>query len=243
MEDKKVLLSIKDLYVKFHFRGRILTAIRGISLDIYENESIAIVGESGSGKSVFTKTFAGMLDSNGFIDNGSIIFYDDELSKTNAVLDDKAKQKIADFKTKLDSYSKLEAGKDIYLEIEKINNEIANYGHISDEEQAAFDKRIADTTHDLTELQNYRQTLAKNEKDEIKPTELKIKELEKELKSIQKEIEAAKKAAKARSKGDSQFVKERNARIAELNAEYAKVTDVAVTPEQEERNLRLAKEI
>ena len=67
MEEKKVLLSIKDLEVKFRVRGRILTAIRGISLDIYENESIAIVGESGSGKSVFTKTFAGMLDENGFI--------------------------------------------------------------------------------------------------------------------------------------------------------------------------------
>ena len=60
MEDRKVLLSVKDLIVKFHVRGRVLTAIRGVSLDIYENESIAIVGESGSGKSVFTKTFAGM---------------------------------------------------------------------------------------------------------------------------------------------------------------------------------------
>ena len=54
MEDKKVLLSIKDLQVKFRVRGRILTAIRGVTLDIYENESIAIVGESGAGKSVFT---------------------------------------------------------------------------------------------------------------------------------------------------------------------------------------------
>ena len=44
MEEKKVLLSIKDLEVKFRVRGRILTAIRGISLDIYEHESIAIVG-------------------------------------------------------------------------------------------------------------------------------------------------------------------------------------------------------
>ena len=44
MEEKKVLLSIKDLWVKFRVRGRVLTAIRNVSLDIYENESIAIVG-------------------------------------------------------------------------------------------------------------------------------------------------------------------------------------------------------
>ena len=80
MEEKKVLLSVKDLHVKFRVRGRVLTAIRGISLDIYENESIAIVGESGSGKSVFTKTFAGMLDSNGFISEGSLILNDEELA-------------------------------------------------------------------------------------------------------------------------------------------------------------------
>ena len=83
-DNKKVLLSVKDLEVKFRVRGRILTAIRRVSLDIYENESIAIVGESGSGKSVFTKTFAGMLDSNGFISNGSIIFDDEDLAKTKA---------------------------------------------------------------------------------------------------------------------------------------------------------------
>ena len=37
-EEKKVVLSIKDLWVKFRVRGRVLTAIRGVSLDIYENE-------------------------------------------------------------------------------------------------------------------------------------------------------------------------------------------------------------
>ena len=96
--DKKVLLSVKDLDVKFHVRGRVLTAIRGISLDIYENESIAIVGESGSGKSVFTKTFAGMLDSNGFITRGKIIFNDDELSYTEAQKDSKSAKIIKDAK-------------------------------------------------------------------------------------------------------------------------------------------------
>ena len=91
MADKKVLLSVDDLYVKFRVRGRQLTAIRGISLDIYENESIAIVGESGSGKSVFTKTFAGMLDSNGYIPQGKIIFNDDKLADTVVKLDNSAK--------------------------------------------------------------------------------------------------------------------------------------------------------
>ena len=94
-ENKKVLLSLHDVEVKFNVRGRILTAIRRVSLDIYENESLAIVGESGSGKSVLTKTFAGMLDSNGFISNGSIIFSDDSLSKTTVVVDDR-KQRFLD---------------------------------------------------------------------------------------------------------------------------------------------------
>ena len=53
-EERKVLLSVEDLWVKFKVRGRTLTAIRGISLDMYEHEAIAIVGESGSVKSVFT---------------------------------------------------------------------------------------------------------------------------------------------------------------------------------------------
>ena len=84
--EKKVLLSLKNVEVKFNVRGRILTAIRRVSLDIYENEALAIVGESGSGKSVLTKTFAGMLDSNGFIPQGTIIFSDDEISKTDVKL-------------------------------------------------------------------------------------------------------------------------------------------------------------
>ena len=74
MEDKKVVLSVKDLNVKFTLRGQILHAIRGISLDVYQGESLAIVGESGSGKSVFVKCAMGLLDANGYIDGGSILY-------------------------------------------------------------------------------------------------------------------------------------------------------------------------
>lgn len=74
MAQRKTILSVQDLQVEFRVRGRTLHAIRGISLDLYERESVAIVGESGSGKSVLTKTFTGMLDSNGHIAQGSILF-------------------------------------------------------------------------------------------------------------------------------------------------------------------------
>jgi len=80
-DNKEVILSVKDIKVNFKLRGQVLNAIRGISLDLYKGESLAIVGESGSGKSVFTKTFMGLLESNGYIDGGSIIYKGKDLSK------------------------------------------------------------------------------------------------------------------------------------------------------------------
>ena len=80
-EKKEVVLSVQDLVVKFNLRGKVLTAIRGISMDLYKGESLAIVGESGSGKSVFTKTFMGLLDKNGWVDSGSILYKGHDLAK------------------------------------------------------------------------------------------------------------------------------------------------------------------
>ncbi len=81
MEEKDIILQVKDLNVKFRLRKNILHAIRGISLDVYRGESLAIVGESGSGKSVFTKTFMGLLDNNGFISSGEILYAGQDLTK------------------------------------------------------------------------------------------------------------------------------------------------------------------
>ena len=76
-----IILSVKDLEVKFKVRDRVLTAIRNISLDFEEGKTVAIVGESGSGKSVFTKTFTGMLEVNGTVSNGTIMFEGQDLAK------------------------------------------------------------------------------------------------------------------------------------------------------------------
>lgn len=79
--DKKPIISAKDVEIQFSLRGRILKAIRKCSLDLYEGETLAIVGESGSGKSVFTKTFVGMLDANGKIAGGSIMYEGKDMTK------------------------------------------------------------------------------------------------------------------------------------------------------------------
>lgn len=81
MSEKKIILSAKDIEVKFRVRDNYLTAIRNVSLDLYDGETFAIVGESGSGKSVFTKTFTGMLESNGQISNGSVMFDGKDLTQ------------------------------------------------------------------------------------------------------------------------------------------------------------------
>ena len=81
MEKHEVILSVSDLNVKFSLRGKELHALRGISLDLFKGESLAIVGESGSGKSVFCKNFIGLLDKNGWVDSGSIMYKDMDLAR------------------------------------------------------------------------------------------------------------------------------------------------------------------
>ena len=75
MEHNQLILSAKDVNIQFNLRGKVLHAIRGIDLDLYQGEMLAIVGESGSGKSVFTKSFMGLLDANGSITGGTIDYY------------------------------------------------------------------------------------------------------------------------------------------------------------------------
>ena len=81
MENNEIILSVSDLNVKFSLRGKVLHALRGISLDLFKGEALAIVGESGSGKSVFCKNFIGLLDKNGWVDSGTILYKGMDLAK------------------------------------------------------------------------------------------------------------------------------------------------------------------
>lgn len=243
MENRKVLLSVKDLEVKFHVRGRVLTAIRGISLDIYENESIAIVGESGSGKSVFTKTFAGMLDSNGFIDNGSIIFNDSELADTVVPLNTGALAEIKRIKEALDECAKAEAGANTYRELEKLEKERMARESFSEEEMEEYEAKLKEMNDEKIDLFNLKQTFSSKEKDKIKETQKKIEDMEAQIKNFEKLHEMEKKKRAEISKTDMVYMKAYEEKRAKLDAQYKQEITAPVPEELKKRNEILAKEV
>lgn len=244
MENNKVLLSVKDLVVKFRVRGRILTAIRGISLDIYENESIAIVGESGSGKSVFTKTFAGMLDENGFVDSGSIVFSDEELADTCVKKGKVDRMLVSGIRKRLNRYSKLELGSEVYREMVALKAERRDKLGLSGDEIEAIDEKIADLMFKRTEDFNLRQTIdPSKEKDRIKEVSKRISNYDSEIKKLRDEKAALAKWHRKEAKADVGYLRGFEKKMAALKLRYANEISGEVSGETLERNDVLAKEV
>ena len=242
--EKKVLLSVQDLVVKFHVRGRVLTAIRGISLDIYENESIAIVGESGSGKSVFTKTFANMLDSNGFIDRGKIIFSDESLANFTVRLGGAQKRMISEVAEKLNEYSKLENGAEVYKQMKCLESEARQKASLSDAEQAEIADKLEELRYEHAEAFNLKQTLdSKHEKDKIRQINAQLSDLSKKIKELEAMEKATVKQRAAAAKKDHAYQAEYDKKMAQLKEKYTAACATPVTQAQRERNLELAKEV
>ena len=244
MKNNNILLSLKNVWVKFKVRGRELTAIRGISLDIYENEAIAIVGESGSGKSVLTKALSGMLDSNGYISEGEILFNNNELSETNAKLNYRAKRIINIVANKLNRFSKLENGALIYQKIIELNNDKNKRMRLKDEEQLEFDKKINSLNYELIELKNQKQALDNfKDKEQIKVLKIKINNIKNEIYSINLEKKLLNKHYILEAKNDKDYLNQYNKTISKLNKEYKELINLDIDEEIKKRNLIIAKEI
>ena len=72
---RKKVLEMRDLSITFSTTAGPVNAIRGVDLDLYKGETLAIVGESGSGKSVTAKAIMGILDKNSIVNSGRIRFW------------------------------------------------------------------------------------------------------------------------------------------------------------------------
>ena len=70
----KKKLSVKNLVISFRTPAGKVQAVRNISFDLHEGETLAVVGESGSGKSVTSKAILGILAGNSIIEGGSIVY-------------------------------------------------------------------------------------------------------------------------------------------------------------------------
>ena len=71
---KEQVLSVRDLDITFKTTAGPVHAIRGVNIDLYKGETVALVGESGSGKSVTMKAAMGILAQNAIVNSGSIEF-------------------------------------------------------------------------------------------------------------------------------------------------------------------------
>ncbi len=252
--EKKVLLSLRNVEVKFNVRGRILTAIRNVSLDVYENESLAIVGESGSGKSVLTKTFAGMLENNGFISNGTIILSDDEISETDVVVTPSKRRKLSMYQKMLNRYSVLERGAKEKNEIIEKKNAIKAACTVNEEEAAEYSVKIKKLTDTIVDRNNYMQTLdSKNPEDAAEIAKLKalIESLTAERKTVQdaeanleKKHKAEYMSDSARVAADKEEIKRLEAlRKTKINAPDNPENPYGLKSEVIERNTKIANEI
>ena len=78
-DTKEKVLSVNNLVINFKTDNGILKAVRNVSFDLYQGETLCIVGESGSGKSVTSKTIMGILANNAIIADGNIIYRGENL--------------------------------------------------------------------------------------------------------------------------------------------------------------------
>jgi len=77
------LLEVKDLHTFFRTKKGIVKAVNGVSYSVDAGRTLGVVGESGSGKSVSAMSIIQLLDGNGYIESGEIMFDGVDLAKAS----------------------------------------------------------------------------------------------------------------------------------------------------------------
>jgi len=81
VENREVLLSVKNLDVHFKVKKNVVRAVNNVSFDVYKGETFGLVGESGSGKTTVIRTIIGINN----ITNGEIVFKGNDIGHNMSV--------------------------------------------------------------------------------------------------------------------------------------------------------------
>ena len=76
-----MLLDVKDLSIDFQVSARTVKALRNVSFQLNEGESLGFVGESGSGKSVTSLAIFDLLANNARVRSGQILYRGKDIFK------------------------------------------------------------------------------------------------------------------------------------------------------------------
>ena len=185
MENQEKVLEVKDLVISFKTDRGIVHAVRGVSFDLYKGETLCIVGESGSGKSVTNKAIMGISANNAIIENGSILFEGEDLTRVSEeefhrIRGHKIGMIFQDPLSALNPVMKV--GKQI-IEATMINRNILKrrYNDLISNELVAYRNNKANVQFNISKIKN---EVEQNE-DFIK----KIKQFNKDKEKLEKHIE------------------------------------------------------
>jgi len=77
------LLELKNLHTFFETKRGTIKAVNGVSYQVMPGRTLGLVGESGSGKSISAMSVLGLLEENGKVVEGEILFKGKDITKNS----------------------------------------------------------------------------------------------------------------------------------------------------------------
>lgn len=77
MDNREILVSLKDTSITYNNRGKLFKAVDGVSFNIYKGETFSLVGESGSGKTTIGRAIMKIVPTSG----GDIVYKGKKIDK------------------------------------------------------------------------------------------------------------------------------------------------------------------